>query len=275
MRPSDVMSACHCDPLDETVEINDGDHWDLGGKTWTSTADPMIRINGSNWSMRNGKIQAQGGVLIEQVRGYGGLVQSLWGSQTNPNKELYVCEGTNSCYDTLVQACTFSVAPNMTVPMVRVQVNGPYYNANTWQRIRFQTNGGPTAPVILLESTKLDNWIYSNVIKEINFELPYAGAIHAFSTRGLSVEDVTVFDTPLECTDHLVQIGKTTGGLNSKDTYIKRYTRLQGSLATGKYDVYAMEHYSDSLIVDGVSGISGVKAKLVSSTMHRSVQGLS
>lgn len=252
--------------VDETVYIADLNVLDLGGKTVKITADPAIQIQGRYWSIRGGKLQATAGVLFECVSSSSGLIANVFASGLMRGKELFRCIGGNGCYDTNVIGGEWAKPADMLAPIIRVEVNGPTYNRNTWQGLRFQTNGRPQAPSVKLACTHSANWIYSNAFRDINFEIPNAGAIHLESCFQTTMDGIHVFDADMygAITDDLVKVGKSPNGLKSKSTTVRNYTRLSGALSAGKVDINIGDvgHYNNNLIVEMVDGIDGAGLKV-------------
>lgn len=252
--------------VNETVYVGDLNVLDLRGKTVKSTADPAFQIQGRWWTIRGGKVQATAGVLFECVSSSSGLMANVFASGLLRGKELFRCIGSNGCYDTNVIGGEWAKPADMLTPIIRVEVNGPTYNRNTWQGLRLQTNGRPQAPAIKLACTHSANWIYANVIRDINFEIPNAGAIHLESCFQTVLDGIHVFDADLfgPITDDLVKVGKSTNGLKSKSTTLRQYMRLSGSLSEGKVDITIGDvgHYNNNLIVEMVDGIDGAGLKV-------------
>jgi len=264
--------------VDETIVIGDLNVLDLRGKTVKVTADPAISIQGRWWTIRGGKVQATAGVLFECVNSSSGLLANVFASGLMRGKELFRCIGGNGCYDTTVIGGEWAKPADMLTPIIRIEVNGPTYNRNTWQGLRIQTNGRPQAPAIKLACTHSANWIYSNVIRDINFEIPNAGAVHLESCFQTVLDGIHVFDADLfgPITDDVVKVGKSVSGLKSKSTTIRNYTRLSGSLNEGKADLNIGDtgHYNSNLIVEMVDGIdgAGLKVRLPEWTTQRCVR---
>lgn len=252
--------------VNETVYIGDMDCLDLDGKTVNSNADPAVQIQGRYWTIRSGKLRAQNGILFECVSSACGLIENVWATGWLKSKELFRCVGAGACYDTNVIGGEWAKPADMLTPIIRVEVNGPTYNRNTWQGLRMQTNGRPQAPVIKLACMHSANWIYANVIRDINFEIPNAGAVHLESTFQTVLDGIHVFDADLygAITDDLVKVGKSPNGLKSKSTTVRNYTRLSGALSAGKVDINIGDvgHYNNNLIVEMVDGIDGAGLKV-------------
>lgn len=243
--------------ISETVFVADGNHIDLDGRTIFSTADPAIAVDGKRWSIRNGRFRADGGVCIDLVKASIGHVSGMFLESGSPDKEIVRCIGDGQCYDTLFQACELAHSPNMTVPIVRVSVDGNYYNSNSWQNIRFQTNGAPQAPCVVLECNA-GTWLWANSFRDINGERPNAGLIHCRGCSGTILENVVVYDTHLgngSVSDDVLFFGRVSGKLKCDRTTIRNYSRLEGNLDAGKYDINMADHYSTAYL-EQISGTS-------------------
>lgn len=252
--------------VDEPVYINDLNVLDLKSKTVRITTDPAVVIQGRWWVIQGGKLQATAGVLFDCLSSSSGLMLNVFASGLLRGKELFRCVGGSACYDTNVIGGEWAKPADMLSPIVRVEVTGATYNRNTWQGVRMQTNGRPQAPVIKLSCLHSANWIYSNVIRDVNFEIPNAGAIHLESCFQTVLDGIHVFDANLfgPITDDLVKVSKSANGLKSKSTTIKNYMRLSGALNEGKVDINVTDagHYNHNLIVEMVEGIDGVGLKV-------------
>ena len=173
----------------DTVRIGDRDNWFLAGKEVQLLADPAIVIDGRHWTVTGGRMKAMNGVLFDCLRSTCGLILNVWASGALKGKELFRCIGGNGCYDTTVIGGEWAKPADMLTPIIRIEVNGPTYNRNTWQGLRLQTNGRPQAPAIKLACTHPANWIYSNVIR---FLPPLT------ITDGLLAEGMAILEAALE-----------------------------------------------------------------------------
>lgn len=245
----------------DTVRIGDRDNWFLAGKEVQLLADPAIVIDGRHWTVTGGRLKAMNGVLFDCLRSTCGLILNVWASGALKGKELFRCVDNGSCYDTNVIGGEWSKPQSMTTPIVRVDVGGPTYNRNTWQGLRFQTNGLPASPVVRLRCANVANWIYGNTFRDINFEIPNAGAIHLESCFQTTMDGMHIYDADMygPITDDVIRVGKFSTGLKSKDTRLSTYARLSGALAAGKVDIRISDegHYAENVIVEQVGGIDG------------------
>lgn len=252
--------------INETIEIGDHDVLQLGHRTLELAADPGIQINGSHWTIIGGKFRAVGGVLFDCIRSSMGLMLNVFAAGVFKSKELFRCEGTNSCYDTNIIGGEWAKPQDMTTPIVSVNVSGPFYNSNRWEGLRFQTNGRPAASVMKLVCSHNANWIYGNTIDHINFEIPNAGAIHLESCFNTSLRQINIFDADLfgPITDDIIKVTKRSTGLKSKGTEINGYLRLSGALNSDKVDINIQDaaHYAKTLSVRMVDGIDGAQLKV-------------
>ena len=246
--------------IGETIVVGNDDVLDLRGKTIQSYADPVVLIQGSHWTIMNGKLRAIEGTLFECIRSSNGLVLNVWASGIRRSKDLFRCVGENSCYDTNVIGGEWSKPQGMTTPIVNINVSGPFYNSNNWTGLRMQTNGAPNAPVMVFKCSHTSNWIYGNTLHHINFEIPNAGAIWMEGVHSTKLSQINIFDADLfgNITDNIIQIRKTTG-LKSVNTTIDGYMRLSGTMTAGKYDISIPDssHYQSNLRVISVDGIDG------------------
>lgn len=252
--------------IDENVIIGHNDVLDLKGKTIEITADPAITLNGAHWSILPGKLRAMIGVLFDCVSASSGLILNVWATGLLRGKELFRCNGNNACYDLNVIGGEWTKPQNMTTPIVNVDVSGPFFNRNLWQGLRFQTNGLPQAPVISLKCSHTANWVYGNSFRDINFEIPNAGAIHLESCFGTIMQQMTIFDADLfgPITDDLIKVTKRGNGLKSRSTSLDGYFRLSGALNEGKVDINIPDnvHYTPTLAVRNVDGTDGARVSL-------------
>lgn len=241
-----------------TVEVGDFDHLDLDGHEVQSTADPMFRINGSHWSIRNGKIRATAGIVIDIIKSTLGHVSGVSLKVGQRDKEVVRCIGGNSCNDTLFECCELAHVRNMEVPIVNISLNGPFYNSNSWNQIRFQTTGSPAASCVIMECLTADNWLYNNSFTNINGEQPNSGLIHCKSCYGTNMENIGVYDTHLSdnIIDDILWFGKSAApGLNCKRTTLRNYVRVSGILDQDKYDINIYGHFSDGMLLEQISGV--------------------
>lgn len=250
--------------ISDPLSIQTNDHVNLKGKTIQLYGDPAIVIQGTHWSIRYGKLRAMQGVLFDCRSSAMGLIQSVYCSGLMKSKELFRCID-GACYDTHVIGGEWAMPQGMTAPAVNVRVTGPFYNVNSFSKMRFQTNGIPTQPIISLTCTHNANWIYGNSFQDINFEIPNAGAIHLQSCYGTRIINAQVFDADLfgPITNHIIKAGKnTTGGLRSIHTKIDGYFRLSGVKNAGIFDIFAPigDHYPE-FVMEEVSGISGAQVE--------------
>lgn len=259
--------------LSDTILISDYSALDLREKTIESTADPVIQVQGRHWSIRNGKIRSTAGHVIDLISSANGLVSNVHLTTTMKSKAIVRCVGQNQCYDTHFVGGELEKPQGMTSPIVEVLVSGPFFNANSFQNLRIQTNGIPQAPCVKLSCSHSANWIYGNAFYNINFEIPNAGAIHLESTLSTSMINMQMFDCDLfgPITGHLIKVGRISSAhLRSKMTKIQTYFRLSGTANAGIYDIYApsSDHYPVNLSLDMIGGIEGalVKVKIPDST---------
>lgn len=252
--------------ITETVEIMDLDFLNVHGKTVSSYADPMFVISGRHWSIDGGKLVALSGVMFECLSSQSGRITNTFCAGASKSKELFRCIGNAACYDTHIVGGEWAKPQGMTVPHVLVDVNGPYFNANSFSRLRFQTNGKPVAPVLSLTCRHQSNWLYGNTLSNINFEIPNAGAIHLQSCNGTSLRDIQIFDADLfgPITDHMIKISRTQGALKSSQTIVDGYFRLSGLAEEGIMDIQASsnDHYADTLGLHMVGGIEGARVRI-------------
>jgi hypothetical protein len=252
--------------VNENVVVGHNDVLDPKGKTIEITSDPAVTLNGAHWSILPGKLRAMNGILFDCVSASSGLMLNVWATGLLRGKELFRCIGDNSCYDLSVLGGEWTKPQDMTTPIVDVNVNGPYFNRNLWQGIRFQTNGRPVAPVVSMKCANVANWIYGNTFRDINFEIPNAGAIHLESVFGTIMQQIAIFDANLfgSITDDLIKVTKRGNGLRSRSTLIDGYFRLSGILDEGKMDINIPDsvHYTPTLSVRMVDGIDGANVTL-------------
>lgn len=251
----------------ETVLVSDNDVLNLNGRTLELYADPAIIIDGAHWTIKCGKLRAMVGVLFECIGSSSGLILNVWAAGLLRGKELFRCIGTNQCYDTHVIGGEWERPQGMIVPTVNVAVSGPFYNANRWTSLRFQTNGMPAAPVFKLVCTHDANWLYGNTIEYINFEIPNAGAIHLESCFGTSLRQIEVFDADLfgPITDDLIKVTKRSTGLRSRNTSLRGYFRLSGTRNANVVDINipSTVHYQPALEIGNVDGIDGALVAVI------------
>lgn len=242
--------------ITETVTIGTLDHIDLDGHEVVSTADPMFSVSGNNWSIRNGKVWSLDGVTIDLISTSLGLVSGVWLATERTDKPVVQCVGSGQCYDTMFQACELSKPPGMSVPIVNVSVDADFYNSNVWDKIRFQTNGGPTAPCVVMETLSKTSWIYGNRFSNINAEIPNAGVFRFGGCYGTILDNITVYDTQLSgnITADLVWFGYASiPGLRCINTTVRNYARLAGTLNPGLFDVNIYQHYTPSILLEHIS----------------------
>lgn len=242
--------------ITDTVVVGTLDHLDLDGRELRSTADPMFCVFGNNWSIRNGKIHALDGVTVDIVSTSLGLVSGVWLASERADKPVVQCVGTGQCYDTMFHACELSHPPSMTVPLLYVSVEADTYNSNVWDKIRFQTNGSPAAPCVIVETSSQTSWIYANRFSNINGEIPNAGLFRFGGCYGTILDNITVYDTNLSgnITEDLIWFGlASTPGLRCIHTTVRNYTRLAGVLDTGKFDVNIFQHYTTTILLEQIN----------------------
>lgn len=254
--------------LDDTILISDYSALDLKEKTIESTADPVIQVQGRHWSLRNGKVRSTAGHVLDIIGSANGLVSNTHLSTTMKSKAVVRCVGQNQCYDTHFVGGELEKPQGMLTPIVEVLVSGPFFNANSFQNLRIQTNGIPQAPCVKLSCAHSANWLYGNAFSNINFEIPNAGAIHLESTFSTTMINLQMFDCDLygPITNHLIQLGRiSTSHLKCKMTKLLTYFRLSGVMGANVYDIYAPSSgtYAQNVSLDMVSGIAGANVKLM------------
>lgn len=261
--------------IKETVVIGDRDHLNLDGCEIISDADPGFIISGAHWSLQNGKIRTTNGVTIDIEGSTVGRVSSMFLESARPDKEIVRCIGNSYSYDTLFQACELASVPGMAVPMVKVSVDGSFYNSNTWDSIRFQSNGSPTAPAVLLECNIGGTWLFGNCFSHINGEQPNAGLIHCRTCSGTVIQNAVIYDAHRSngVTDTLLYFGKTEAGLRCIHTTVRNYARLSGTLSSDKYDINLEQHYSTTGLLEQISAIgSSLRVRCPARTIRIGVQ---
>jgi len=253
--------------ISETVLIQDRSSINLRELNVVSSADPVFSIQGKHWMVQSGKVTATNGVLFDCINSQSGMVHNVFMSGFFKSKALFQCMNNNSCYDTHFIGGEWAKPQGMTVPHIMVATNGPFFNANSVSRCRFQTNGIPASPCILLSCTLTNNWLYGNTFSNINYEIPNAGAIHLHSCFGHSLQDIQIFDADLfgPITDHLIKLTRSSStSLRSNQTRLHGYFRLSGTINDGIYDIFApsTDHVSDTLDLNSVGGIQGANIKM-------------
>lgn len=253
--------------ISETVLIQDRSSINFRELNVISSADPVFSIQGKHWMVQSGKATATNGVLFDCINSQSGLVQNVFMSGFFKSKALFQCMNNSSCYDTHFIGGEWAKPQGMTVPHIMVAVNGPFFNANSVSRCRFQTNGAPLSPCVLLSCTLTNNWLYGNTFSNINFEIPNAGAIHLHSCFGHSLQDIQIFDADLfgSITDHIIKLTRSSStSLRSNQTRLLGYFRLSGALEEGVFDIYApsTDHTADTLDLNSIGGIQGANVKI-------------
>ena len=252
--------------ITETILVSDMSSLQLRDKTLRLFGAPGIQINGRHWTIAGGKLHAQTGDLFECVNSSMGLVLNVWCSGVKLSKSLWKCVGSNQCYDTHVIGGEWSKPSSMTTPIVLVSVDGPFYNNNSWSKMRFQTNGTPQAPCVSIGCTHTTNWIYGNAFQDVNFEIPNGGAIELNSCFATTMRGVQIFDADLygNITRSLVVCGRASSKhLRSNLTVIEQYFRLSGVRDPGVYDIEAdsNQHMPYTFDIRSVGGIAGAKVE--------------
>jgi hypothetical protein len=260
--------------IHETVEIVEKSHIDLKGTTITSTADPVFRIGGRHWAVRNGNIVATNGVAFYVKNSGMGCLRDLFVVGRRRERELFVCEGTAQCYDTHISGGEWYMPQGQRVPHVRVEVPGAFFNNNSLSYLRMQTNGKPEAPCIKLTCLHPTNWLYGNTFRQINFEIPNAGAIHLDSCFGTTIDACQMFDTHAfgPITGTLIKVGRhSSSHLRSRHTVIQQYMRPGGSLPEGLYDIDVGSdiHTHDVLALTSVGGTGKLVIRLPQSSLEQ------
>ena len=252
--------------ISETVVVQDYSTLNLRGKIIQSSADPSFMIDGKFWTIQSGKIISQVGLVYDCIRSQSGLMLNVSSATVMRSKEVFRCIQDNSCYDTHIIGGEWQKPQEMLTPIILVDSNGPFFNANSFSKIRFQTNGKAGAPCLRLACGHLSNYLYGNSIQDCNFEIPNGGAIQLQSCFGTSITNAYMFDCDLfgPITDHLISVGRLASNkLKSKNTRISNYFRLSGSLNPDKYDIYApSDEHQSSLVVDSIDGIDGAMMRI-------------
>lgn len=265
--------------ISETVDIADYSTVNLKGKIIQSSADPSFRIAGKFWTLTSGKIVSQVGLVFDCISSQSGMMLNVSVATVMRSKEVFRCIQDNSCYDTHFIGGEWQKPQEMLTPIILVDSNGPFFNANSFSKIRFQTNGKALSPCVRLACGHLSNYLYGNSIQDCNFEIPNGGAIQLQSCFGTSIINAYMFDCDLfgPITEHLIYCGRLASNkLKTKSTIISNYFRLSGTLNPDKFDIYApsSEHQS-SLVLNNIDSIDGAQAKLniakESIPFHRSI----
>jgi hypothetical protein len=166
--------------------------------------------------------------------------------------------------------------------MISVNVSGTFFNANSISKMRFQTNGRPSAPVIRIVTSITSTWLYGNTIADINFEVATAGAVVLGSCYGTTLQNIQIYDAHLYApiSNHLVSFTREIPtALRSASTSITGYIRPSGTMPADKYDLHipSTEHYGGSVYINSVCSPPGssnrvkIKAPLSSMILNRVV----
>lgn len=145
--------------------------------------------------------------------------------------------------DNLFRACELSQAPGSPEPIIWFTATHGEVNENSFLRCRFQTNGSPQAPAIILEHVTSQSYMYGNTFRDCSFELASAGGIHLFGAFGTVIDKPAFYDA-VAYSDHPILLHKRPAGSQTKHTTINSYMRASGSLNSGVYDIRQWDAHS-------------------------------
>ena len=251
---------------------------DLNGYKLSSSASAVFRFVAGAWDvfLENGELVAQNGHVFDVEYLSNSTIQRTTAQTWKADKSVWR-QDDGQAYDVLVQGGHWKGKAGMTEPIV--YISRGHFNTNTFQRLRFTNNASitpPNVPVIYLQKQE-QNWYYQNVFRDMNFEQPNAGAVHAYGIFGTLFENLGVYDTGPAglITDHLWMVDASTTGLKSVDTTFKNVTRVgNGQAVSGIHDIHIEGHYSKSLIVDNCGGSSGANvAHRIKNNLSAEIRG--
>ena len=221
------------------------------GKITNNTTD-VFSIAGNDVTIKDIEISTNAGNIFT----FGASVFNFNLINTRPQqlsttKSHFYLRGTTGVYGAYIRGNYFETGPNHTVPMIDVIVTQENFNGNTFSDNVYQTNGNPSAEVVRLETTAAANWIYGNRFINELFEIPTAGAIHAYSNNGLQIIGCQIYDVNFDTdsNDDYIVVDNTSGGLNSKGTLISGYQRVSSPLGTGFHDIDNRGHYAGGITI--------------------------
>jgi len=130
-------------------------------------------------------------------------------------------------------------AANQSVPLLAIYgANNAVNNWNVHDALLFTSAGGATAPQVLIYANDAGP-IYNMAFRDCVFEVPTAGAIHAYSVQALTIDNAWIGDLgPNTHTDHIIKVAKSAapGALSSYGTLINNMTCDSG--VAGKETVF-------------------------------------
>lgn len=219
----------------------------LNGHTLTSSGAPVFDLDGMREGViRDGKVSATGGHAFRASDVATSAIRDVSvGMPGGASRSVWYQNGTDQAFDVEVVGGHWNLAEAISTPAMDVSVSSDLFAANVIAPKRITATGSVTAPVIQIEvaANNSGRFLYDNRFRDINFEEPYAGAIHAYSVQALRVENITVWDTHIGTIgDDMVYVGKRTGNDLSDGVLILGYHRVSGTIGS-YYDIQAIEGF--------------------------------
>lgn len=232
---------------------------DFNGCTVTSDADPVFAPDGFHHKYRNGRVVAQNGSAFTVTDLSNSQVFGVDINQDGDHPAWELATDASGFLDVLVEGGEYQTSGGLDAPFFNLVCSGSTAGAFTVRRLRLQTNGNssvPTAPCVYLENTSA-SYMYGVTLEDINFEIPLAGAVHAYSMFQLSMRKCQVFDAHLgTITDDMILVdASSTGGLDSAGVRVEQYFRNTGSMGE-LFDINFAGHLSSAGVIAQPHGAS-------------------
>lgn len=245
---------------DVTVDFNQSELHNTGTGTDTVQLSPALSFNFRqrlhNGTIRNG---ATAGHCLNAGFGFSQCEVDLNLFNANPAKGVMSASfSAGGIFDTIFAGGEWTISNSHTVPAFEVlSVDTARFNDNTFKVKRYNRSG--TAPFFSIRSSVATNWNYANKWVDANFEVCNGGAVHCTGARGFELHNIMNWDLNVfnggVTTDDFIRFDQEGAGLNSTNNIVSNYTRTEGSLGVGKYDI-ALGLADDTLLFQTSSNAS-------------------
>lgn len=170
--------------------------------------------------------------------GKSGSVLHFVSSDNEPGTSINPSDGYGM-NDMLFHGNELKSGPNHETPIIDVRIGEGNFNANTFDRNRFQTEGASKSVCVRIISTHAQKWHYNNTFSNINFECPMAGAMLIQGCMGTVLANIGLFDlNKVKPTNHMFILGDHEGGQPTQNTSLLNVGRYDGNLSDTLVDVF-------------------------------------
>ena len=172
-------------------------------------------------------------------------------NQNNDAKSLVYCSRdsvTGGLYNTIFSGGHWKHTQAATVPGVYMYGStnslGNMCSDNIWENLRVQYSGEYFWHI---ECNKANVWNYNNVIRDIEGEIIYGGAVKIQTAMGFTVERLFVYDSPDTTRNSLIYVSRSPLGAQNRGIRIMGCGRAGSTVfASGAYDIH-LDGSNDSM----------------------------